>query len=200
VTKPAMLSLYLDHSAVVEVTHYDNFGWKGQRRSFVQVLHSDAEHAVLDVSIHPGNTTAVLAFAAALHQAATHMKETAAPPPITKALGSDPIDRFWWMRWFSDSNGDPRPVVYPAPIEWWWTGQTEDGLSTICALVKAPDDTTAWAQVKQYWPEAKPDFADEKPARWRPPSDFRSIPVGDGVRFDSRPSPRRAASSASDLS
>lgn len=76
----------------------------------------------------------------------------------------------FWMRWYGGENGDPRPVKYPTPIEWWCTGETASGRNTICALVEAETPHKAWKSVREYWPEAKGDTCDEKEAGWRPPS------------------------------
>lgn len=77
----------------------------------------------------------------------------------------------FWMRWFGGADGDPRPVNYPTPIEWWCTGETLDGTCTICALVEAPTETRAWRHVREYWPEAKESSCQEVEPGWRPSPD-----------------------------
>ena len=81
----------------------------------------------------------------------------------------------FWMRWYGGDGGDARPLTYPTPIEWWHSGTTAEETGpncTICALVDAPSEEEAWARVREYWPEAVPDFAHVKPDDWRPGDRF----------------------------
>ncbi len=77
----------------------------------------------------------------------------------------------YWMRWKGGAGGDPRPLTFPVPIEWWCTGQDMAGLCTICALVDSKGEKGAWAKVRKYWPEAEACFALERKPGWRPPPD-----------------------------
>ena len=72
------------------------------------------------------------------------------------------------MRWYGGKDGDPRPVTYPTPIEWWCTGYREDDVCTICAVVDAQTPAAAWKHVRKYWPEAEESFCEEKPSNFRP--------------------------------
>lgn len=77
----------------------------------------------------------------------------------------------FWMRWFGGKDGDPRPISYPIPLEWWCTGTDGDGdVCTICALVEAVDEPAAWASARRYWPELREDSAEQVAPDWRPPA------------------------------
>ncbi len=77
----------------------------------------------------------------------------------------------FWVRFFGGENGDPRPVTYPIPLEWWCTGTDDAGTCTICALVVTTDDVTARREVAKYWPEVRFDEVLDKGPGWRPPAD-----------------------------
>jgi len=76
--------------------------------------------------------------------------------------------RRFWVRWFGGDDGDPRPLTFPVPIEWWCSGEDAKGTCTICAIVDAVDEDAVWAEVRKYWPEAVQSFCEETEPSWRP--------------------------------
>jgi hypothetical protein len=48
-------------------------------------------------------------------------------------------------------------MTVPAPCEWWKSGESEDGRSTICALVRVPGESVPWQELAKWWPGLEPD-------------------------------------------
>lgn len=73
----------------------------------------------------------------------------------------------WWLSWYQ-AGPDHRPLTYPpndAILGWWCTGQREDDVDTLCALVQAESEATAWKAVLKDWP----DMIDRRFTSERPP-------------------------------
>ena len=89
----------------------------------------------------------------------------------------------FWVRFYTSSLEDPRPVIHPRPFDWWLTGETFEQ-AIICGVVDADDEALALVEVKKGWPEVNElDFCEPKPDGWAPQSDrfppYDTAPGGD---------------------
>lgn len=92
------------------------------------------------------------------------MGRVAPPPPKVRF---DDLYRPLWMRVrFRVRHDDPRPVIWPPPGPYWWTGSGKDkdgnSVNVIVAYTKDPD------KLKEFWPEmGEMSFSSApEPVRW----------------------------------
>jgi hypothetical protein len=76
-----------------------------------------------------------------------------------------------WIRFFSPGS-DPRPVLVPAPCEWWCSGYTADDRSIICALIRVRGDSVPWGELETWWPGLAPDSEQTVPDEYQPSDRF----------------------------
>ncbi|MEM7284534.1 MAG: hypothetical protein AAF438_23290 [Pseudomonadota bacterium] len=67
------------------------------------------------------------------------------------------MNNTYWISWWQPTE-DVRPMTYPpgkSILGWWKTGsRLEDGASSLCAMVVAPNEQTAKEAIQTDWPEA----------------------------------------------
>lgn len=76
----------------------------------------------------------------------------------------------FWMSWWAGDNDDMRPIVDDENVPpWGCSGErAEEPRHSICAVVDADNESTAWERIRGYWPEAQERFCREKPGDWLP--------------------------------
>lgn len=76
----------------------------------------------------------------------------------------------YWLRFYTSSLEDFRPVTVPPPFEWWCTG-TDETHAVICGLVEA-NEGDVLVKVREGWPEVEElDSCEQVPDDWRPSAD-----------------------------
>ncbi len=76
----------------------------------------------------------------------------------------------YWVRFWTESADDPRPVVDPRPCDWWRTGyKGDESAASVCAIVDTEGDPLD--TIKKGWPEVgELDSKQEQEAGWQPPA------------------------------
>lgn len=76
----------------------------------------------------------------------------------------------YWTRFISPG-ADARPVIVPAPCQWWCSGTTSDDDSVVCALVLS-ESGDPFAALEKWWPGLRADSASEVADDWKPGDRF----------------------------
>lgn len=84
--------------------------------------------------------------------------------------------KFFWISWYQPGE-DYRPPKWPLPksfLGYWCSGEAFDGsYSTLCAHVKAKDESAAKSLIAASWPDHGDfRFCEEKAEGWTPGSRF----------------------------